>query len=325
MNTFISVGLLVSGILTTGFLGFLIVWYLQAYIFGAQKRYLSARLDAFEIQVKGFSLPVLTNINSDEKVSVYRLLNDTNLIRYLNRQIIKAGLKISASYFFVATIAISFFISLIIFLVSNSLIFSGLLGLILCAAPYLVLVFIAHRRQATLQKQLPEIMDFMARSLQVGHSLNNTIQMAAIEAPMPIAAEFQKIFEELNYGASIHKVLSGLTERIDCAEIRYFVIAVIVNREIGGDLAEILKRVSKLIRERMDMQQTVRVLTSEGRASALVLGALPFLIGALIYFIQPNSYETMLNDSLGQSLLIYASILMLIGFGWMKHLCTLKQ
>ena len=325
MNTFISVGLLVSGLLTVGILGFLIIWYLQAYIFGVQKRNFSARLDALEIQAKGFSLPALSNINSDEKVSVYHLLNETNLIRYLNRQITKAGLTISANYLFIVTITISLSISLITFLLSNSWIFTGIVGLILCTAPYLVLVYIVHRRQATLQKQLPELMDFMARSLQVGHSLNNTIQMAAIEAPMPIAAEFQRIFEELNYGAPIHKVLSGLTERIDCAEIRYFVIAVIVNREIGGDLAEILKRVSKLIRERMDMQQTVRVLTSEGRASALVLGALPFAIGTLIFFIQPNSYELMLSDSLGQSLLIYASILMLIGFGWMKHLCTLKQ
>ncbi len=325
MNTLISVGLLVSGLLTIGILGFLIIWYLQSYIFGAQKRNLSARLDALEIQVKGFSLPALTNIDSDEKVSVHHLLNETNLIRYLNQQISKAGLTIPGSYFFIATVAISLSILLITFIVSNSWLFAGLLGLILCAAPYVVLVFIAHRRQAALQKQLPELMDFMARSLQVGHSLNNTIKMAAIEAPMPIAAEFKRIFDELNYGAPIHKVLSGLTERIDCAEIRYFVIAVIVNREIGGDLAEILKRVSKLIRERMDMQQTVRVLTSEGRASALVLGALPFAIGALIYFIQPNSYELMLSDSLGHSLLIYAGILMLVGFGWMKHLCNLKQ
>ncbi len=325
MNTLISVGLLVSGLLTIGILGFLLIWYLQSYIFGAQKRNLSARLDALEIQVRGFSLPALTNIDSDEKVSVHHLLNETNLIRYLNQQISKAGLTIPGSYFFIATVAISLSILLITFIVSNSWLFAGLLGLILCAAPYVVLVFIAHRRQAALQKQLPELMDFMARSLQVGHSLNNTIQMAAIEAPMPIAAEFKRIFDELNYGAPIHKVLSGLTERIDCAEIRYFVIAVIVNREIGGDLAEILKRVSKLIRERMDMQQTVRVLTSEGRASALVLGALPFAIGALIYFIQPNSYELMLSDSLGHSLLIYVGILMLVGFGWMKHLCNLKQ
>jgi tight adherence protein B len=325
MNTFISIGLLVSGLLTISILGFLVIFYLQTNIFGAQKRHISARIGALEIQAKGFSLPALTNRDYQQKDSVYLFLDETRFIRYLRRQITRAGLTISASYLLIVAITVSFFISLITYIASNSSLYAILIGLSLCTAPYFVLELIAQRRQAALQKQIPELMDFMARSLQVGHSLNNTIQMAAIDAPMPIAAEFNRVFEELNYGAPIHKVLSELSERIDCAEIRYFVIAVIVNREIGGDLAEILKRVSKLIRERMDMQQTIRVLTSEGRASALVLGALPFAIGALIFFIQPKSYELMLSDSLGQSLLIYASVLMLIGFAWMKHLCNLKQ
>lgn len=325
MNTLISIALLISSLFCIVIFLWLLARFLQLYVFGLQRRHISARLNALEIQTAGFSWTIPRNQAQDEPISIFYQLDQLPLIKGLKRHLDKAGLTIQASRLFLSMIGAGMIFAILVLTLTGSLGIGLVSGIILGILPYGVLLFIVQRRQAILQNQLPDLMDFMARSLQVGHSLNNTLKMAAADAPMPISAEFQRIFEELNYGSPIQKVLAGLTQRIDCAEIRYFVIAVIVNREIGGDLAEILKRVSKLIRERMDMQQTVRVLTSEGRASALVLGALPFVIAGLIYFIQPNSYELMLNDALGQNLLLYASLSMIIGFIWMKQMCTLKQ
>lgn len=325
VNTLISIGLLISGLLSFIIFFGLVLWYLKTYTFGLQQRHLSVRLSALELQARGFARSVPLDLEQDEKVSLIKELDNLLLIQSIKRQIDKSGLNIQANHLFFGMIGSGVITTLIILFFTSSWSVAFLIGIIGCATPYGLLLLVIQRRQALLQKQLPDLMDFMARSLQVGHSLNNTLQMAAADAPLPISAEFKRVFEELNYGSPMQKVLLGLSSRIDCAEVRYFVIAVIVNREIGGDLAEILKRVSKLIRERIDMQQTLRVLTSEGRASALILGALPFAIAGLIFFIQPNSYELMLNHPLGQNLLMYAGILMLVGFVWMKRLCTLRQ
>lgn len=325
MSGLISFALLISVILSLTILIGLVIWYLRIYIFGLPHKQLSARLDALVIQTKGFSRVPSIDFVVKKNISLLQKLDQSLLIQLIRNQIEKSGLNIQVRHILIGAILVVVSISTTTLIFSQSFALALLLGVIGCAIPYAFLSLIVKRRQAHLQRQLPDLMDFMARSLQVGHSLSNTLQMAAHEAPSPISAEFQRVFEELNYGAPIQKVLSELSNRIDCPEVRYFAIAVIVNREIGGDLAEILKRVSKLIRERMDMQQTIRVLSSEGRASALVLGALPFVIGGLIFFIQPNSYKLMLNDPLGQNLLLYAGLLMFAGFVWMNRLCTLKQ
>ncbi len=325
MNTAIFLALLITGLLSLGALFWFIYLYLNVQIFGVHKRHLITRIQMFESHAKGVSLPVKVDANASEKISLFTLLGNISIVKALNRTMMKAGLSMDASQLFLITVSISMVIGVIVFVLTNAWLTSAACTIALCLLPYGLIRWLAQRRQNALQKQLPDLLDFMARSLQVGHSLNNTLQMAAADAPEPISSEFKRVFEELNYGSPIQKVLGELTKRIEGAEVRYFVIAAIVNREIGGDLSEILKRVSKLIRERMNMQQTIRVLTSEGRASAVVLGSLPFVIGGLILFIQPNSYELMLNDPLGQKLLVYAGFLMAFGFFWMNRLCNLKR
>jgi tight adherence protein B len=201
---------------------------------------------------------------------------------------------------------------------------ASIFGVVLALTPYLFLEFKILRRQDTLEKQLPDVLEFIARSLKAGHSFNSSLQIAVSESPQPISEEFKLVFDQINFGAQMYDALEGLTQRVDCAEIRYFVIAVAVNREVGGDLAELLQNVSKLIRERLVLRQSIHVLTAEGRTSAWILGLLPFVLGAVITFINPASIEILFTDETGQILLVVTLLMMLFGTYWMYRISAIK-
>lgn len=305
-----------------------LLWFsfklINVYI-GPKERRFENRLANLTSEIHGSKL--IKNDLTDRAINSFGMIaniQDAKPMKWLEFQISKSGASITAENFILVSLILflcSLFLTYYIF-TSYSLAF--LSGFIAAIFPYLVLRIWIRRRQALLETQLPDLLDFMARSLQVGHSFNTTLQMAASEAPTPLSVEIKRVFDELNFGVPLQKVLSELSSRIDCSEIRYFVIAVIVNREIGGNLAEILNKVSQLIRGRMEFHQSIRVLSSEGKASALILGGLPFLVGGLIFFITPESFNLMLNDSLGRDLFFYAGVLMAFGYSWMNQICKVK-
>ncbi len=190
--------------------------------------------------------------------------------------------------------------------------------------PLMVLNMLIARRQELLEAQLPDVLDFIARAMQAGHAFNGALQMAAGEAPQPIATEFQRTFNEVNVGMPIQQAMSGLAERIDCSDMRYFAVSVVINREIGGDLSGLLKGVAVLIRERLKLKLTIRSLTAEARASAWVLGLLPFVLGGLLFMMNPNYLDPLLNDPSGRKMLVYGLLLMVFGILWMKQLSKVR-
>jgi tight adherence protein B len=322
MQSTILLALILTGLISLASLFWFSYKYIDTYL-GAKATRLNSRFDSLVAQSRGYTL---TNIkDQDARSLIFQKLDSTQLIEHLRSQIIKSGLKLQVDTFLGGCLVTGLFSSLIGYTLMESF---QVIFPILCigtVAPYFILKFFVRRRQSLLESQLPELLDFISRSLQVGHSLNTSLQMVSNESPMPIAAEFKKVSEELNYGSSLEKTLHNLAERIECIEIRFFVIAIVVNREIGGNLSEILKKVSSLIRERMELRQTIRVLTSEGRASGAVLGVLPFLIGGLIFYINPESYTLMINDPLGRKLFLYAGTLMIFGFFWINRLCVIED
>ena len=324
MSNLILLSLFATGVISALCLFWFTFRLIDLYV-GPKERRMKIRMARLAGELQG-SAPPSADLDCQviNKFAMMANIQEARLIKWLEFQISKSGMAIGAGNFIFASLMSALFALLLVFITSNSYSLSLLAALMGSVFPYFGLKIFIRRRQVLLEKELPDVLDFMARSLQVGHSFNTTLQMAANEAPMPLSAELKRVFDELNFGAPIQKVLSDLSSRIECSEIRYFVIAVIVNREIGGDLAEILKRVSQLIRDRIDFHQSIRVLSSEGKASALILGGLPFLVGGLIFFINPESLDLMLNDSLGRDLLLYAGLLMALGFIWMNRLCNLK-
>jgi tight adherence protein B len=184
------------------------------------------------------------------------------------------------------------------------------------AAGALPLVYVAYRREKrlrTLQRQLPDALDLMSRALKAGHAFSAALKMASEEMAEPIATEFRTVHDEVNFGVSLNGALSHLSERVPLTDLRYFVVAVLIQRESGGNLTEILGNLSRLIRERLKLFARIHVLSSEGRLSAWVLGVMPFALGGLLNVFNPTFMNVMWTDPIGVAITQYLLVLMAVG------------
>ncbi|EUC14347.1 type II secretion system F family protein [Paraburkholderia hospita] len=174
------------------------------------------------------------------------------------------------------------------------------------------------KRMKQIEQQLPEAADMIGRSLRAGHSFSTALGMVGDEMPEPIGSEFRTTFGQINFGVSLNDALGGLANRIPISDLRYFVIAVLIQRESGGNLAEILGNISQIIRARLALLGKVRVLSAEGRLSALVLGALPFVVAFVISIINPGFLRILWTDPAGIKLVGAALVMMVFGVIWMR-------
>ncbi|WBS03290.1 type II secretion system F family protein [Pseudoduganella sp. SL102] len=190
--------------------------------------------------------------------------------------------------------------------------------------PYWVLLRARGKRLRKIEGQLPEAADFLARALRAGHSFANVLKMVGDEIPEPIGAEFKAAYEEINYGAPMNEALHGLAERIPLTDLRYFVLAVLIQRESGGNLAELLNNISRLVRARLKLQGQVRVLSAEGRMSAWVLGLLPLVMLVLMSVVNYKYISLLWTDPLGVKMLWSAGGAMAIGAFWMRNVVRIR-
>ena len=188
------------------------------------------------------------------------------------------------------------------------------------AIPYALLRRARRLRLRKIEGQLPEAADFLARAMRAGHSFSNALQMIGSELPEPLGAEFRIAHEEINYGVAMHEALANLAMRIPLTDLRYLVIAVLIQREAGGNLAEILGNISHIIRERLKLVGQVRVLSAEGRMSAWVLGLLPVGLLLVMMITSPDYISMLWTDPTGVRILWYAAGMMLGGVLWLKKL-----
>jgi tight adherence protein B len=190
--------------------------------------------------------------------------------------------------------------------------------------PFFYLGLKKNRRMQKFEAQLPEAMDLMARALKAGHAFSGALKMVVEEMDEPIAEEFNKAIGEINFGVEVPEALKNLSLRVDCPDLRFFVISVIIQRETGGNLAEILENIARLIRERFKLHGRIRVLSAEGKFSAAVLIGLPFLVASVIALINPDYIGTLITDPVGNILIIVAIIMMILGVAVMKRMIQIK-
>ena len=190
---------------------------------------------------------------------------------------------------------------------------SGLTSAFLAATP---LLYVNHQRSKRLikfEKQLPEALDLMTRALRSGHAFSSALQMVGDEMADPIAGEFRIVHDEVNFGVALQQALTNLSERIPLTDLRYFIVSVLIQRESGGNLTEVLGNLSRLIRERLKLLSKVRVLSSEGRLSAWILGLMPFALAGAMNLVNPEFMSPLWNDPIGISIIQYMLILMFFG------------
>jgi tight adherence protein B len=206
---------------------------------------------------------------------------------------------------------------------SNALL-SLAIAFLLGVFPFLYVYLKKKRRMEKFQRQLPDALDLIARALKAGHAFTGGLKMVGDELGEPVGTEFEKTLHEINFGSGIPEALKGLTQRVDCPDLRFFIISVIIQRETGGNLAEILGKISYLIRERFKLQSRVQVLASEGKLSAIILIAIPFVIALALSILNPVYMQTLFVDPVGKALVAFALVMMVIGIVVMKRMIEIR-
>ena len=189
--------------------------------------------------------------------------------------------------------------------------------------PWLALRMAMKKRAEKLREQLPDVLTIMASSLRAGHSFMQALDTVAREVPQPAATEFQRVVAEVRLGRPGEDALDALAERVGSDDFRWAVLAVNIQREVGGNLAEILDNVADTLRERAMMRRQIQVLTAEGRLSAWVLALLPCAIGLYMFAANPDYIGLLVTTRIGIIMLISAGCLLGVGVAWMRKIVNI--
>lgn len=197
-------------------------------------------------------------------------------------------------------------------------------GLFTAAMPTAYLKHLEKNRRLLFENQLPEALDFVTRALRAGHGLTVALGMVGDELPAPVGSEFKTTFDHINLGMSFDEAMGDLAERIQSSDLNFLVIALTIQRKTGGNLAELLSTLSGTVRERIKLKGKIRVLASEGKLSGVMIGALPFVLGLILSFVNPVYMATLWTTPAGQKLVLAGLVMMLLGALWMWKIVQIK-
>ena len=235
-------------------------------------------------------------------------------IDWLDRKTIKSRFPINATTFFIISLFLfcaGILLGLWLLPQKPLAIVPGILFMII---PYMTLSAVESRSDARFGEQLPGAMDLMARALRSGHALSSAMEMVAEELDEPIKSEFRAAVDEIKLGLTINEALNNMCRRVPSMDLKFFSVSVIIQRETGGNIAEILDRIGTLIRERVQFKRQVKTLTAEGRLSGNILVALPILMFVYIYLVNYDYISLLWTDPLGIYLLYGGITLQIVGY-----------
>jgi tight adherence protein B len=199
-----------------------------------------------------------------------------------------------------------------------------LAALVAGLAPYGWLMHRKAKRMKRFEEQFPEALDMLSRAIRAGHAFQTAMGMVADELPDPVGPEFKKTFDQQNYGLPLKDALNELSDRLKSLDVRFFVTAVLIQRETGGNLAEILDNLAHVVRERFKILRQVRVHTAHGRFTGYVLLALPAMLAIALSFINPEHMNLLFREHMGQMMLIGAIVMQTIGFVWIRQVIKIE-
>ena len=180
------------------------------------------------------------------------------------------------------------------------------------------------RRIARFEEQLPDAVDVMKRALRAGHPFSESLSLVAVEMDDPIAKEFGDTFADINYGNDVRSALLGLLERVPSIALTAVVASVLVQKQTGGNLAEILEQISAIIRQRFRFYRKVKTLSAEGRMSAWILAMVPILLFAVVWITTPTYLPILVEQALGRKMILIAGVMMVIGILWIRRIIRIE-
>lgn len=213
--------------------------------------------------------------------------------------------------------------AVVAFIMQNYIVAAVVCG-VMFLLPLWMLNFIRKRRITKFVNQLPEVFELIGQALKAGHSLGSGVQLVGDQVPDPAGGEFARVFYEQNLGLKIEDALRNLGDRIDALEARMFVTSVLIQRQTGGDLAEVLDKIGKVIRDRIEVLGQVKALTAEGRMSGWVLCALPVLVFFVSISINPDYAGMLIHEKEGRMMLIAAGVFQVMGMLMIRKIVNIK-
>jgi tight adherence protein B len=240
------------------------------------------------------------------------------------RWIEQSGMKTSVSSVLLVAVVLAAVMALIAYLATRepwSMLGGGAFGFWL---QFMVLRIKRTRRLRAFEEEFPEALDLISRALKAGHAFATGLKMVADEMKEPVGPEFRKTFDEQNFGLPLKDALENLTLRIPILDMRFFATAVLIQRETGGNLSEILENLAHVVRERFKILRQVRVYTAHGRLTGYVLLALPAVLAIALSFINPEHMNMLFRERIGQILLMVAIGMQTAGFVWIRQVVKIE-
>ena len=242
----------------------------------------------------------------------------------LARLIEQSGVNTSPSTILLVSIGLSVIfviLSMMFVRVPVAWIIAGVMG---CVSPTLWLKYKRHVRMKKFEEQFPEALDLLSRAIRAGHAFQTAMGMVADELPAPVGVEFRKSFDQQNFGLPLKEALDELALRMPILDVRFFVTAVLIQRETGGNLSEILDNLAHVVRERFKILRQVRVHTAHGRFTGYVLLALPAALGIALNFINPDHMRLLFEERMGHMMIATAIVMQIVGYIWIRKVIKIE-
>jgi tight adherence protein B len=265
---------------------------------------------------------ILLNAQSDALFD--RMAQGTRGGAFLTNLIEQSGVKTTPGTVILGSVLCGVILAAVAMLFVRQFWAAPIAAVIGMALPTFVLTRKRGMRLRKFEEMFPEALDLLSRAVKAGHAFQTAMNMVADELPEPVGPEFRKTFDQQNFGLPLRDALNAMTERIPIIDVKFFVTAVLIQRETGGNLSEILDNLSHVVRERFKILRQVRVHTAHGRFTGWVLLALPAFLGMALLQINPDHMGLLFKEPMGQKMLMAAVIMQVVGYLWIKRVIKIE-
>ncbi len=280
------------------------------------------------LELRGLQGSEVPDVLKEELLSdvplLHRLLSHIKVATDIDRRLLQADMKVRVGTFVLVSFSLLFAGYLMGRLLHWPAVIAIALGVGLFLVPNTVVNIKRRLRLKKFMNHFPEALEMFARSLRAGHSFTGAIQLVAQEMPYPVGPEFSRVFEEQNLGIPLRQALLGLSERVDTLDVRFFVTAILIQRETGGNLSEIIDKIAHVIRERFRIQGQLKIYTAQARMSGFVIGALPVGMALLIGILNPEYLKPLWFDRTGNIMVVAAVIMQVLGVLAIRKIIRIK-
>lgn len=280
------------------------------------------------LELRGIERADIPDVLKEELLSdvplLQRALSRLKLAQRVDTRLRQAGMEMKVGAFVLLSLALFALGALIGLFLHWPLVLAILVGVLLATVPGTMVSVKRERRKKAFSSQFPDALEMFARSLRAGHSFTGAIQLVAQEMPHPLGSEFRQVFDEQNLGVPLREALTGMTQRVDSLDARFFVTAILIQRETGGNLAEIIDKIAHVIRERFRIQGQLKIFTAQARMTGIILSLLPAGLALAIGVLNPDYLKPLWFERAGKFLIALALCMQIAGALVIRKIVRIK-